>query len=499
MAIGWCIPIILWLPTSDFIQSVLIGAGILVAFGLADDLKNLGYKIKLVGQISAALVLVSHGNVLIRSFGSLIPIQFEGIVFESVSILLTLLVIIGVTNAINLSDGLDGLAGGISMLCFVCIGFLAYKTENTEISVMAIAITGTIFGFLRFNTHPASVFMGDTGSQLLGFLAIAFSLQLTQSDSPYSPILPLIIIGFPVLDTLVVMTERIAKGHSPFVADKNHFHHKLIRLGFFHSEAVFIIYVLQACLVSSAYIFRFYSEWFLLIVYCGFSGTIIAGFLLADRASWQFKRYDLFDRVIKGRLKAIKEQNIAIKVSFRILKYGLPTLFFLTCFIPSAMPLYLPVIALIFIFLIVWIRLFVIEFLGSVIRLSLYLIIPFLAYIAEIDIASWLNSQVFTVYNISFGVLTIFVIFTLKFTRRTKGFKTTPMDFLILFIALIGPNLADLNIETFNLGMLTVRVIIFLFSYEVLIGELRKEYDGLALSTVLALMILAVRGIHFNL
>ncbi len=116
--------------------------------------------------------------------------------------------------------------------------------------------------------------MGDAGSQLLGFLAIVLSISLTQKNNSLSPILPLLIMGFPVLDTIDVMISRMANGKSPFTADKNHFHHKLIRLRLYHTESVLFIYITHAFVVSSAFIFRFTSEWFLLILFLVFLGII---------------------------------------------------------------------------------------------------------------------------------------------------------------------------------------------------------------------------------
>jgi UDP-GlcNAc:undecaprenyl-phosphate GlcNAc-1-phosphate transferase len=316
MAVAILVPSVFWLEQTPFIRAVLLGAGVLVLFGVADDLKELGYKVKLTGQIAAAAIVVFEGGVTIHSFGDLLPVGVQ--LPNSLIVLLTVVVIVGVTNAINLSDGLDGLAGGISMLSFLCIGYLAYAINDIAIALIAISVIGAIFGFLRFNTYPATIFMGDTGSQLLGFLAITLSLRITQGVVPYSPLLPLILLGFPILDTLAVMTERIASGKSPFVADKNHFHHKLIRLGLFHTEAVFVIYVLQALFVTSAFFLRFRSEWVILTICCVFSGTIIIAFVFADRLGWQLKRYDLFDRVVKGKLKLLKEKHILIKVSFRV-------------------------------------------------------------------------------------------------------------------------------------------------------------------------------------
>ncbi len=497
MAVGILVPATLWLEISIFAKAVLSASGIIILFGIVDDMRDVGYKLKLFGQIMAGMIVIYYGGISIQTMGNILPAGLS--IPPLLGIPLTLLVIVGVTNAINLSDGLDGLAGGVAMLCFICIAYLSYRIEMINIALLSIAIAGAIFGFLRFNTYPANIFMGDAGSQLLGFLAITLSLKITQGATPYSPLLPLILLGFPILDTLTVMTERIVGGRSPFVADKNHFHHKLIRLGLFHNEAVFIIYVLQAFLVSSAFVFRFHSEWFLLVYYGIFSGTIVFGFIGADRSGWRLKRYDIIDNFIKGKLRWIKDKQIVIRVSFRIVKWGLPVLLLFTCFIPLRMPAYLPMIALGFSCIVIWTRLFRIEWMGGVLRMALYLLIPFLLFLTEIHSPVWMGVRIEGLYQICFGIIAVFVIFTLKFTRRRKGFKSTPMDFLIFFIALVIPKLADLNIVSFNLGMLTVRVIIFLFSYEVLIGELRKDFDGLALITILTMLVLTVRGIHINL
>ena len=242
MAIGALVPILLWTHTEDFVGWYLIGGGIIFVSGLIDDLRGLGPKTKFAAQILAALIVIFPGMVRIENLGMLLP---DGLLLPDwIAIPLTLVTIVGVTNAINLSDGLDGLAGGITLLSFCCIGFLAYLMGDTVIALLSVALAGAIFGFLRFNTYPASIFMGDTGSQFLGFSAIIFSLKLTQGETALSPLLPLIILGFPVLDTITVMAQRLQEGRPLFVADKNHLHHRLMRLGLHQSESVLFIYIL---------------------------------------------------------------------------------------------------------------------------------------------------------------------------------------------------------------------------------------------------------------
>jgi UDP-GlcNAc:undecaprenyl-phosphate GlcNAc-1-phosphate transferase len=314
MALGVLTTALILLPKNGFVNAFLIGSGVIVLFGLMDDLIGLGYKSKFAGQIIGALIVIFYGKVRIVTLGTLIPSSL--CLSDWSSFLLTVLVIVGVTNAINLSDGLDGLAGGICLLIFSCIGYLAYKEGMFAILLLAISVAGVIFGFLRFNTYPATIFMGDAGSQLLGFCGIVLAIKLTQESFYLSPVLPLILFGFPILDTLSVMSQRIVEGRSPFVADKNHLHHKFIRFGFFHTEAVVFIYIMQSLLVTSAFFFRSSSDRLLLMGYTIFSAIILAVFFFAERSGFKIKRYDLIDKVFKGKLKVLKERGILVRSFF---------------------------------------------------------------------------------------------------------------------------------------------------------------------------------------
>ena len=483
MAFGALIPILLWTTMNGFGRALLAGSAVIVVFGLLDDIIDLPYKTKFLAQIVAALIVIHFGQLQLNWLGHLAPDDFRLPV--ALAGPLSILVIVGVTNAINLSDGLDGLAGGISLMTFICIGYLAYLGEHYFTLTLSMAVIGAIFGFLRFNTFPAVVFMGDTGSQLLGFLAICLSIHITQGNQPLSPLLPLIILGFPILDTLTVMTERIIKDRSPFKPDQNHFHHKLIRLGFYHTEAVFAIYVLHSLLIIAAVVFRFHSELFWLVFYGLFSGLIITIFVTLDRRQWQVPRRDLIDQIIKGRLKFLKERHILIKVSFRSVEFGLPLLLTITCLVPAKIPGYFAVVAGALSLLLIGTLLTRPSASAAILRIGLYIIVPFLVYLAEAVIRE-LPLNLYRLYHVAFGVMVLFVILTLKFTRRRKGFKTTPMDFLVLFIALLVPNIPDTRILSMHMGMIAAQMIAFLFGFEVLIGELRGELKRQTIFVALA-------------
>jgi UDP-GlcNAc:undecaprenyl-phosphate GlcNAc-1-phosphate transferase len=493
MTVGLLVPVLLWSSKDSFSASVVIGSLIVVILGFADDRHCLDYKSKFVGQIIAALVVILHGGLMIRSLGILLPQNV--LLPDWVALPLTLLVIVGVTNAINLSDGLDGLAGGISLLSFCGIAFLAYQSGQHSVAVISVATVGAIFAFLRFNTYPAVIFMGDAGSLLLGFLAATLSLKLTQGKSPVSPLFPLILLGLPIMDTLTVMLERLAKGKSPFVADKKHFHHKLMKLGFQHQEAVFAIYILQGSLVIFAYVFRFYSEWFLIAFYLTFSSSLMVWTYAATKSGWQLRRGRLVEKTLKLGLSRLIDRIVIVKTAYWFVLLGLPALLLFTCLVPYRIPAPFPILSLAAACLIFAVMLFRYRWLEKTLRLSIYYLVPLLVYQSQIQMVPWLDYQSEKIYNFSFLVLVAFVICMLKFTRRQNGFKTTPTDFLILFIALIVPSLPGAHLQDYRMGLFAAKLIALFFSYEVLIGELRGELNGLSLITIAALLVVYIRGI----
>jgi UDP-GlcNAc:undecaprenyl-phosphate GlcNAc-1-phosphate transferase len=491
MAAGVFIPIVLWAISDGFVRAFIAAAGILVVAGFIDDMKGLGYREKFAGQILAALLIMFYGGLRINSLGSLLPGDMQ--LAEWLKIVLTLVAIVGVTNAVNLADGLDGLAGGISLLSFCCIGYLAYIDGRSSVLLITIAVAGAIFGFLRFNTHPASLFMGDTGSQLLGFSAVVLALRTTQGNTPLSPVLPLIILGLPVLDTLTVMTQRISRGKSPFTADRSHFHHRLINSGLSHSEAVFAIYIVQALMVMSAIYFRYYSDWLLFTGYFVFSAVIVGLFAALDRKALRFPRIPGMTAV-RDRLWKVRERNYVVRLSFNASKLAIPFLLLASCFIPARIPSYVSVTALCSAVLIVGTFLAGRKYLGTCLRLALYLMIPLVLYCIEEGRAPWMSGQTLFLYRLSFAVIALLVILTVRFSRRAKGFKMSTMDFLIIFIAVIVPHLTGQLAQNINLGLLAVEIIVFFFSYEVMINELRGKFDYLAMTTVAAALLLAIRG-----
>jgi UDP-GlcNAc:undecaprenyl-phosphate GlcNAc-1-phosphate transferase len=252
-----------------------------------DDRKTLSAGPKFGGQALAVLIAMFWGGVSINSVTLVERMSLP----PWAALPLTFFFLLGGTNAFNLADGLDGLAGGMAMLCLCGTALLAYTVGNAAVGTAAVVMVGALIGFLRFNTHPARVFMGDGGSQMLGFSAALLGLLLTQDPrNPLSTALPLLLLGMPVIDTLMVMTERLLAGRSPFLADRRHIHHRLLALGFEHREAVSILYLLQGCLFVAAWFMRYDPDVRVALTFVVFAVLVIVPLRVAQHFGVRVRR-----------------------------------------------------------------------------------------------------------------------------------------------------------------------------------------------------------------
>lgn len=227
---------------------ILIGATIIVIGGLIDDLKDLKPWQKLAFQVSAAGTLVLFGVQIIRITNPL-PIGRLYLDLGYLMIPLTIFWVVGITNALNLIDGVDGLAAGVSFICSVTIFIIAVFNGRREAAMLTAILSGSIFGFLPYNFNPASIFMGDTGAQLLGFLLAAISLEGTiKSATAFAIAVPVLAFGLPIYDTLFAMIRRKVNGKPIMQADRGHLHHRLLDMGLNQRQVVLIMYLISAVL-----------------------------------------------------------------------------------------------------------------------------------------------------------------------------------------------------------------------------------------------------------
>ena len=172
---------------------------------------------------------------------------------EWLSVTLTVIWIVFITNAVNFIDGLDGLAAGVSAIMSISLVFISIRVGEYSIAILGIALMGSCFGFLPFNFNPAKIFMGDTGSTFLGFMLATLSIQgVFKSYAVISFAVPLLILGLPLFDALFAMIRRILRGQSPMTADRGHLHHRLVDMGFSQKQTVFILYAISGVLGITA-------------------------------------------------------------------------------------------------------------------------------------------------------------------------------------------------------------------------------------------------------
>lgn len=232
---------------------ILTGLLITVALGILDDVWDLKPWMKFIGQFLAAAVPVFTGTVI----NSLI-FAGETIVFPYwLSVILTLFWIVGITNAVNLIDGLDGLACGVSVIAAFCLVLTAViSASNPTVALLALILAGACLGFLPYNLHPAKIFMGDTGALMLGFSLSTISVMgVFKFNATVSFLVPFLILGIPAGDTITSIVRRLLKHQSPFAADRGHLHHKLIDMGFSQTASVLILYALSAYMGICAVLF----------------------------------------------------------------------------------------------------------------------------------------------------------------------------------------------------------------------------------------------------
>jgi UDP-N-acetylmuramyl pentapeptide phosphotransferase/UDP-N-acetylglucosamine-1-phosphate transferase len=230
--------------TITFFLSMVLLCGV----GIMDDLKDLAARYKLVVEAGLASLLAVSG-IRITSFGGLFGIEELHIIAQYV---ITVVTIVGISNAFNLIDGIDGLAGGLGFMTLVTLGIFLTISKDLNYAMIAFALAGALLGFLYFNFNPAKIFMGDTGSLVLGFVIAVLCVQLMKVNALYTaPVVPNIhvftlgIVMIPVFDALRVFGKRIWKGRSPFSPDKTHIHHLITNKGYTHSLAARIICVVH--------------------------------------------------------------------------------------------------------------------------------------------------------------------------------------------------------------------------------------------------------------
>ena len=244
-------------------MGILIGAVIMVTVGVIDDMRDLNAKVKLLFQIIAAAIVIYFGvdiQYVANPFSAWFGPQYINLGLWSIPI--TMIWIIGVTNAVNLIDGLDGLAAGVSSIASVALLSMTLLSRNVNAAIVTAALAGAGFGFLPYNFNPAKIFMGDTGSTFLGFVLACISIQgVMKTYAVVSVAVPVLILGLPIFDTLFAIIRRILKRKPIMSPDRGHLHHRLLDMGFSQRQTVTILYTLTSILCLTAVVMALKGTW----------------------------------------------------------------------------------------------------------------------------------------------------------------------------------------------------------------------------------------------
>ncbi len=237
-------------PFGNSISAILVGGTIMFILGIVDDTYGLSAKFKFVVQIGAALIAFLLG---VQIEYANLPFMSTPIIFGIFSLPITILWIVGLSNAFNFIDGVDGLAGTLGTISAITLGIVALVVQPPQdtCTLLSFILAGAILGFLVFNYNPARIFMGDSGSLFMGFLLATLSVVGVMKSVAFTIFLPIFILVIPIFDICFATTRRLLKGKSPFSADAEHLHHKLLKAGFSHNKTVF---TLMAITIATGFI-----------------------------------------------------------------------------------------------------------------------------------------------------------------------------------------------------------------------------------------------------
>jgi UDP-GlcNAc:undecaprenyl-phosphate GlcNAc-1-phosphate transferase len=494
MVIGVLLAAIVVIPLDYADRCFLTACFVLTVFGAADDRFDLDYRVKIVGQLLAAGIILFAGGIQINS----LTFDERWLLPSWVGVPLTLFFLVGITNAINLADGLDGLAGGTTFLTLGALALLAHGSGNYVTSALALAFAGAVLGFLRFNTYPATVFMGDAGSQVLGFAVGVLSLRATQNGSTaISAATPVLLLALPILDTLSVMVQRISEGRSPFSADKNHIHHKLLGLGFDHHEAVVVIYAMQADLFLLAYWMRYESDALILGVFGLVFLVVIFLLQWGSRRGWRFHTVQDSHRDTPTArfLTLIRQPQYLprwsyVAVAGAIASYAL-IIMAETVNLSSDVNLLVMALLGVTVLLLALLRS---KPLSVVEKAALYVTAAILVYLDSVALPA--HRPTSSLIWVAIAVAAAGTVLRLRLSGDRR-FELTPLDLIVLFVALVVPSLTDgLGLPDGGAYAIAKLVVVY-YGLEVLVSRMQMQVVWLRIAVATLLAAFIIRPLLF--
>lgn len=486
---GTILPLVVTLPLDPLVQSYVIAVLVLFACGVWDDARELGHWTKFAGQFAAVAVVVWHGGLYISQ------LPFDLTLSPVAGKLFTMFALVGAINAINHSDGLDGLAGGESLLSLIAIAVLGYLGGSALVVGVALATIGGILGFLRYNSYPARVFMGDAGSQVLGLTLGFLVVYLTQvAHTAMSAALPALLLGLPIADILAVLYQRIRGGMSWFKATHNHVHHRLLGLGFDHYETVIGIYSIQAFLVVSAVLLRYQSDVAVAMTYACVVGSLFAGLIVAERRGWRLRTRSSAASPLARAVGRLQQTQWLRSAPLVVISVVVPSFMLLGSLWVETVPGDFAVVAGVLAAVIAAEMLRASSSGGATLlaRGSIYATAIFSAYLF-INYPGVARPPVELATVLALGVLAAAIAIHVRFATTRQEFGTTPTDYLIVFGVIALTVFGTIDSDSRSIVELVTYTTVLLYGCEVVISVARRS-RLLHLSTLAVLMIMAVRG-----
>jgi len=478
-------------------RGVLYAAALMFLVGLLDDVRDISAPAKVFGTVLVGAVLVSFG---VTMFYFRLPFLDVFVLSDDWIPLITVLWVLGMSSAINLIDGLDGLAAGIVMIG--AFAFFLYAQRLSELDrltepnigpLVAIITVGICIGFLPHNFNPARVFMGDGGSQFLGFALGVLAVLLTQRDNPaLSPMLPLLVLGLPIADILVVFWKRARAGGSWFRATKNHVHHRLLELGFHHYESVAVIYTLQAALVFAAVSLPYAGDGALLTIYLG---VCIALFMLlrrAEAAGWRVHAAGDPGRIARFLSECRGNPKVQL-IPKRIVAAAVALFMLAGAFGVSRVPADLAVIAAV-LALALLVRLVLgyrVWFL--MLRLLIFMAIALVVYLCTRYPAEGMLGLASLEYAF-FGILALAIIVSVRLVE-TERFRVTPLDYLVVLIALALALVPEASRQASGAVEMALHAILLFYGAELAMRQMQSRWNFFTGAMLVSVATVAVRGL----
>ena len=488
--------IILFVDIDRHTRGFLAGGVVIFLTGLTDDLVGLPARKKMLGQLVAALIVTVVGDISLTSLGDLFGTG--SIELGYLSIPFTVFAIVGVINAINLMDGLDGLAGGVTAIAAAALAIIAFNTGNQPLVALSVALLGGVIGFLKFNSYPAKIFMGDGGSLFLGYSLACFSIHLVEHDNgQISIMVPVIILAVPICDTCYVMARRLYYRRPPFAPDRIHIHHRIMNLGIGHRATVVLVYGLSYLLAVYGVMSQHLSDRNQLIVLV----LLVYGYSVILRLLAHFLHHhpSLFLRDDRSFLNVFTYRWMVRYSQYLLVvaKYVVVAILFLTIFITNRPGFNLASVAGLLIILTIVLILQTNNWSNRFLQFVLYFNGAFLVYVMENYGRETIlyGLQPHLLSTCLFLLLFIVSGGMLFLRKKSRLLMSSPMEYFILFIVIAIPLLPHTFTGPRHLLTVAGKSLILFLSYKMIFMLKARRNRKIIVATLLALLACGIRSI----